>query len=76
MALGPGKYDDVALTIKKVMAAKGVVLIIQGGRMGHGVSTAIDSDVAALLPAVLRAVADQMECDLRDITKLEGEGEG
>lgn len=63
MALGPGKYDDLCTAAR--VAAKApcaVLLMVIGGERGDGFSLqAIDYDLTADLPALLRSIARQIE---------------
>lgn len=75
MALGPGKYDDLASYCIQKAKAQAVVVIVFGGSRGSGMSgkelrrePVADFDVALrspavqkLLPKVLRAVAESIE---------------
>lgn len=64
MAIGPGKYDDLATAARSAAHAEGVVLIVFNGLLGTGFTTQAPLDVQLRLPAVLRAVADSIEHDL------------
>lgn len=64
MAIGPGKYDDLATTVIKAAHARGVVVIVFDGDKGNGFSVQADAQVAAILPDVLRYMAEQLEDDL------------
>ena len=62
--IGGGKYELEALHARKVTDADGLVLIVMNGIKGHGFSCAFaNPELAALLPAALRSVADQVEAD-------------
>lgn len=64
MAVGPGKYDDLATYVREKAEAKGVVLIVIGGPEGPGFSVQGDLATMVMLPSMLRAMADQIEADL------------
>ncbi len=72
MALGPGKYDDLATLCMIETNAAAVVLIVIGGNRGSGMSgkeQRVDFDIAMRpmrvlkqkLPALLRDVATRIE---------------
>ena len=72
MALGPGKYDDLATYCMEQTKADAVVVIVIGGNRGHGMGgkerpTEFDIALRPLrilkrkLPAVLRQVARDIE---------------
>lgn len=64
MALGPGKYDDLCTAPRLAAKARGAVLLmVIGGERGDGFSVlqAIDYDLTADLPALLRSIARQIE---------------
>jgi hypothetical protein len=65
MALGPGKYDDLATIVRERTAAQGVIVIVLGGSRGSGFSVQVEgADISAKLPAMLRNVADGIEQDV------------
>jgi hypothetical protein len=67
MALGPGKYDEIATVAREAAGARAVILIVLNGAHGSGFSVqAIGEDISTHLPALLRTVADGIESDLRD----------
>lgn len=72
MALGPGKYDDLATYCMEQTNADAVMVIVIGGNRGHGMSgkeKPIDFDIAMrpvstlkrVVPSVLRVVAKNIE---------------
>ena len=62
MPAGPGKYDDLATIVREQAAAEGVIVIVVNGAAGNGFSVqARTPDIAALLPRLLRLVADEIE---------------
>ena len=72
MALGPGKYDDLAIYCMEQTKADAVVVIVIGGNRGHGMSgkeRAAEHDIVMRptrvlkrkLPAILREVAWSIE---------------
>lgn len=65
MAVGPGKYDDYATTVRLGARAKGVILLVLGGEKGSGFSVQADGPTTLQLPALLRNIADQIEADLK-----------
>jgi hypothetical protein len=68
-----GKYNDLCTLLReRVRARGGVLLLIMGGERGNGLSIQATPDAFAELPATLRAVADQIEQDLRKIMPADG----
>jgi hypothetical protein len=68
MAIGPGKYDAACTAAREATGARGVILIVFGGKLGDGFSAQLELPVAALvkIPAVLRTVADSIEADTHE----------
>jgi hypothetical protein len=64
MAAGPGKYDDLATTIREQTHATGVIVIVVGGDKGEGFAVQADLSTVLALPAILRTMADQIEQDM------------
>jgi hypothetical protein len=64
MALGPGKYDDLATVVLERSAAAGVIVIVVGGTLGSGFSVQATAEVTAKLPRLLRILADGIEGDV------------
>jgi hypothetical protein len=64
MALGPGKYDDLATLVRDGAKAAGVIVIVIGGSKGSGFSVQATFEVTAKLPDLLRTMADNIERDL------------
>ena len=64
MALGPGKYDGLATLVRDGTKADGVIVIVIGGSKGGGFSVQATGEVTAMLPALLRKLADDIERDL------------
>ena len=67
MALGPGKYDDVAQQIQEAFAPAACMVIVIAGKRGTGVSAKFDMlspEQAKILPATLREIADGLELDM------------
>jgi hypothetical protein len=63
MAVGPGKYDDLATYVRKQSQAQGVVVIVVGGNKGSGFSVQLTPGVLLPLPTLLRTIADDIERD-------------
>jgi hypothetical protein len=63
MALGPGKFDDLATLVREQAGADGVIVIVLGSPAGSGFSVQGTPEVTADLPKLLRYVADQIEQD-------------
>jgi hypothetical protein len=65
MALGPGKYDEIATIAREAAGALAVILIVLDGTHGSGFSVqAVGEDISTHLPALLRTVADGIEGDM------------
>jgi hypothetical protein len=69
MAMGPGKYDDVATMARIASQARGgVIVIVLGGVRGSGFSVqSEDPETMNKLPELLRTMADQIEQDLKNV---------
>lgn len=62
MPVGPGKYDDLCTYVREQAEADGVIVIVYGGNKGPGFSCQFsDLRLQAMVPAVLRDVAKQIE---------------
>jgi hypothetical protein len=64
MAIGPGKYDELATHARESAQAAGVILIVFGGANGNGFSVQADAETMIRIPSILRTVADDVERDL------------
>jgi hypothetical protein len=71
MAVGPGKYDDLATTVREQAHAAGVIVIVIGGDKGEGFAMQADVRTMLALPQMLRHIADQIE---QDTTNANAEG--
>lgn len=72
MALGGiGKYDDIATELRHKLQAEALMLCVMDGIRGHGFSIQCRPGMAALLPAILRTVADTIERELANATPEE-----
>jgi hypothetical protein len=65
MTHGPGKYDQFATYVRVHTEAAAVVVIVIDGNKGEGFSVQADETVVLKLPAMLRALADEMDRDLK-----------
>ncbi len=68
MAQGPGKYDDLTTYVREKSGAEAVVVIVLGGKKGHGFSVqacgqGAAAEIHATLSARLRAIADEIDKD-------------
>lgn len=72
MSIGSGKYDVECAAIMDVLKASTVVLMVMGGKRGHGASLKTTSIVdMAIMPNVLREMADELEKDVRRAAEYE-----
>ena len=67
--IGPGKYDDAATDARAATQAAGVILIVFGGRHGHGFSCQIHPSMVLDLPELLRQLAADIERDINGAPK-------
>jgi len=63
MPEGPGKYDEICTTARESAKAGGTILIVLNGEHGSGFSVQADEMTVALLPGLLRNIANQIEMD-------------
>jgi hypothetical protein len=63
--IGPGKYDEEAVSLKKELNAQALILIVVGGPKGSGLSVKSDEILLAALPQVLRTTADLIEDEVK-----------
>jgi hypothetical protein len=61
MAIGPGKYDDLASHVRGVAEAEGVLLLVVNGTRGSGMSAQLSIELTLTLPEILRNIAKQIE---------------
>ena len=61
MAIGPGKYDDLASDVRAKAQARGVLLLVVEGTRGSGFSAQLSLPLTLRLPQILRDIADQIE---------------
>jgi len=61
MAVGPGKYDDLATEVRMKTGADGVVLLVVDGWKGSGMSAQLSLELTLTLPTILRNIAQQIE---------------
>jgi len=61
--LGPGKYDDVATSVRDATVAQGVIVAVFDGHRGSGLSVQANAWTLAQIPHILRQLADQIEQD-------------
>lgn len=64
MAWGPGKYDELATTVRADTKARGVALIVFDGERGSGFSIQMDVEGLAKLPDMLEYMAKEIRKDL------------
>lgn len=63
MAHGPGKYDDICVLALTTAGAREGALIVLDGEGGPGFSVQMTARSLALLPGILRMMADDIEKD-------------
>lgn len=61
MAIGPGKYDDLATDLRNKAKAEGVLLVVLNGERGSGFSAQLSVADTLMLPGLLRSIAAQIE---------------
>lgn len=66
--IGAGRYDSFCTTVREANAAEGAVVIVIKGKHGSGFSVQGDERLTLALPALLRAVAEQIEHDIADLS--------
>jgi hypothetical protein len=72
MAEGPGKYDELCTYVRETAQAQGVVIIVLGGNKGNGFSCQATALITALLPGLLRYIANQIERPSSEVSKENG----
>ena len=70
MALGPGKYDDIATMVRErvgiidegglMLREGGVIVIVLGGNKGSGFACQADLETTLKLPDMLEEIARQI----------------
>lgn len=61
MAIGPGKYDDLATELRTKAHADGVLILVVNGARGSGFSAQLSLELTLTLPSILRDMARQLE---------------
>jgi hypothetical protein len=61
MAIGPGRYDPEVTELRARLKADGVVLLVFGGERGQGFSAQLTFPLMAMMPQMLREMADEIE---------------
>lgn len=61
MAVGPGKYDDLATYVRQASKATAVVVAVIDGDKGSGFSVQVEGPLAPNLARLLRVMADEIE---------------
>lgn len=74
---GPGKYSDLATVARITSRSRAVVLLLLDGAEGSGFTVQVEPgpkglEVRALLPGLLRAIADEIESHLEKKARLPG----
>jgi len=63
MAIGPGKYDDLATYVREHACAEAVVIAVFNGYRGSGFSVQRPLGAVLSVPRLLRTLADLIELD-------------
>ena len=61
MALGPGKYDDLATEVRTKAGAEGVIVLVINGTKGSGFSAQLPPALTVRISELLRDMARQIE---------------
>jgi hypothetical protein len=61
MAFGPGKYDEAVTTLREILRARGILLLVIDGEKGSGFSAQLPPAETLALPEILRGIADQID---------------
>lgn len=68
MSIGPGKYDEACTQALEATGAQSVILIVIGGKEGHGFSChSTDPDFETQIPMLLYRTAESIEEDLSKV---------
>lgn len=65
LPLGPGKYDDLATSVRHCARAEGVIVIVIKGDSGSGFSVQANLEITLALPTMLRDMAEEIEKSMR-----------
>lgn len=66
MTIGPGRYDDLCTKVRAETEADAVIVIVVGGKRGHGFSCQSDFATMLALPTMLEELAQQIRKDADD----------
>lgn len=61
MEPGPGKYQSHVMRVREELEADGIILLVIGGKLGHGLGVMLDSRIKNDVPQWLRLIAEQIE---------------
>lgn len=61
MPIGPGKYNDLTTEVRKKTHAAAALVMVFNGDKGTGFSLQAPPELEALLPGILRRMADDIE---------------
>jgi hypothetical protein len=61
MTLGPGKYDYLCTKVREEAGAGAAIVIVTDGIHGHGISCQTNAATLAILPQILRDIANMIE---------------
>ena len=60
----PGRYNDLCTEARTNANAAGCLLVIVDGNLGDGLAVQALSSVVEAMPAILRAIADDIENEI------------
>jgi hypothetical protein len=65
MAIGPGKYDELATAARESARAEGVILIVIDGERGSGFDVQLPPALLPHVPELMRELAAAIDRDMR-----------
>lgn len=68
-AQSPGKYDAECEAAFRSCEAQGCLLLIIGGKKGHGFSAVLSSEIVDGVPTMLRNMANEIESQRKEAIK-------
>lgn len=64
-----GKYHPLLFAVLQTIKAKSAIIIVFDGPEGFGAAAALGDEFVDMAPGVLRAMADQLEGDIKAYEK-------